>query len=63
MMKHIYLRRAEVATRLKIEPKTLANWALEGKGPPVVRLGGHLVRYELGALIAWEVGESAGSAE
>lgn len=50
----VYLRRAEVAARLKIDQKTLANWASKGIGPPVERLGGRLVRYELGLLLAWE---------
>lgn len=57
----IYLLRAEVAARLKVDKKTLANWATQRKGPPISRLGGRLVRYELNALLAWESGEKAAS--
>lgn len=53
-MEQKYLLRAEVAARLKVDKKTLANWAAKGEGPPIVRLGGRLVRYELNALIEWE---------
>ncbi|MBL1080306.1 helix-turn-helix domain-containing protein [Nocardia sp. 2] len=43
----------EVSERLKIPPKTLANWASLGKGPRFARIG-RFRRYRLSDLIAWE---------
>ncbi|MBU3063097.1 helix-turn-helix domain-containing protein [Nocardia sp. NEAU-G5] len=48
-----YLTRAEVAERLRLAPKTLANWASAGKGPPCRRLGGGEVRYPRKDFDAW----------
>ncbi|MFF0531160.1 helix-turn-helix domain-containing protein [Nocardia amikacinitolerans] len=48
-----WLTTNEVASRLKIPPKTLANWASLGKGPRFARIGRHR-RYRLEDLIAWE---------
>ncbi|MBF6171155.1 helix-turn-helix transcriptional regulator [Nocardia blacklockiae] len=49
-----YLTRAEVAERLRLKPKTLANWASAGKGPPCIRLGGRAIRYPRKDFDAWE---------
>ncbi|MVU77095.1 helix-turn-helix domain-containing protein [Nocardia sp. ET3-3] len=43
----------EVAERLKIPPKTLANWASLGKGPRFAKIG-RFRRYKLSDLLAWE---------
>ncbi|WP_218721934.1 helix-turn-helix domain-containing protein [Nocardia sp. MH4] len=48
-----WLTTDDVARRLKIPPKTLANWASAGKGPRFARIGRHR-RYPLDELIAWE---------
>ncbi|MFE7720531.1 helix-turn-helix domain-containing protein [Nocardia rhizosphaerihabitans] len=48
-----WLTTDDVARRLKIPPKTLANWASAGKGPRFARIGRHR-RYRLEDLIAWE---------
>ncbi|WP_327139410.1 helix-turn-helix domain-containing protein [Nocardia sp. NBC_01327] len=51
-----YLTREQVAARLKITTKTLANWAWDGKGPPFMRLGlvGAPVRYPCESYFEWE---------
>lgn len=36
-----YLRTAEVATLLQVDPKTVARWAKEGRLPCQRTLGGH----------------------
>ncbi|WP_280422420.1 helix-turn-helix domain-containing protein [Nocardia carnea] len=48
-----WLTTDDVADRLKIPPKTLANWASLGKGPRFARIGRYR-RYRLEDLIAWE---------
>ncbi|MET8796618.1 helix-turn-helix domain-containing protein [Nocardia sp. NPDC004568] len=48
-----WLTTDDVADRLKIPPKTLANWASLGKGPRFARIGRHR-RYRLDELMAWE---------
>ncbi|MFI9504984.1 helix-turn-helix domain-containing protein [Nocardia sp. NPDC052566] len=48
-----WLSTEEVASRLKIPPKTLANWASLGKGPRFARIG-RFRRYLLSDLVAWE---------
>ncbi|GAB2531744.1 helix-turn-helix transcriptional regulator [Nocardia heshunensis] len=49
-----YLTRAQVAHRLQLAPKTLANWASIGKGPRCIRLAGGRVRYPSEDYFAWE---------
>ncbi|MFE2994845.1 helix-turn-helix transcriptional regulator [Nocardia sp. NPDC059246] len=49
-----YLTRAQVAHRLKLAPKTLANWASIGKGPRCIRVVGGRVRYPAEDYFAWE---------
>lgn len=48
-----WLTTDDVAVRLKIPPKTLANWASLGKGPRYARIGRHR-RYRVEDLLAWE---------
>ncbi|WP_280417606.1 helix-turn-helix domain-containing protein [Nocardia carnea] len=48
-----WLTTDDVADRLKIPAKTLANWASLGKGPRFARIGRYR-RYRLEDLIAWE---------
>jgi len=48
-----YLTRPEVAARLRIPAKTLAQWAHAGTGPPFGKFGRH-VRYHLADVEAWE---------
>ncbi len=43
---------AELADYLKVEPKTLANWRYQGKGPAYLKNGG-IVRYRLADVAAW----------
>lgn len=49
-----YLTRAQVALRLQLSAKTLANWASAGKGPRCIRLGGGRVRYPSEEYFEWE---------
>lgn len=49
-----YLTRAQVAHRLQLATKTLANWASIGKGPRCIRLAGVRVRYPSEDYFAWE---------
>ncbi|WP_280333116.1 helix-turn-helix transcriptional regulator [Nocardia wallacei] len=49
-----WLTRRQVADMLGFEPKTLANWASEGKGPRFVRVGGGQCRYRLADVVAWQ---------
>lgn len=48
-----WLTRVEVAERLRVPEKTLAQWAHRRVGPPYARFGRHC-RYRLSDLIAWE---------
>ncbi|MBY8860833.1 helix-turn-helix domain-containing protein [Nocardia sp. CA2R105] len=48
-----WLTTEEVAQRLRVPPKTLANWASLGKGPRFARIG-RFRRYKLSDLMAWE---------
>lgn len=43
---------AELADYLKVEPKTLANWRYQGKGPAYLKNGG-IVRYRHADVEAW----------
>lgn len=36
-----YLKPAEVARILRVSPKTVTRWAVEGRIPCIVTLGGH----------------------
>ncbi|MGX6513064.1 helix-turn-helix transcriptional regulator [Rhodococcus sp. SJ-2] len=47
------MTRQEVADRLKVPAKTLAQWASQGRGPRFARIGRH-ARYKLSDCMAWE---------
>jgi len=48
-----WLTRQEVADRIKIPVKTLAQWSTLKKGPRFAKLGKY-ARYKLSDVIAWE---------
>jgi predicted DNA-binding transcriptional regulator AlpA len=48
-----YLSREQAAAFLHVTPKTLANWASQGKGPKFRKPGGRLVLYAIDDLEAW----------
>jgi predicted DNA-binding transcriptional regulator AlpA len=48
-----WISRPELATRLGVPVKTLAEWASKGSGPRYAKFGKH-VRYRLKDVIAWE---------
>jgi hypothetical protein len=54
-----WLTRPEVAERIRVPEKTLAQWASQRKGPKYSRFGRHC-RYRLSDLIAWENAQSGG---
>ncbi|MGV9331062.1 helix-turn-helix transcriptional regulator [Nocardia sp. NPDC003726] len=56
-----WLSREEVAGRLKLPPKTLAEWASKGKGPRFAKIG-RFTRYRLADLEAWENEQFTGAA-
>jgi len=55
-----YLTRPEVAQRLRVPEKTLAQWASQGKGPRYARFGRHC-RYKLSDCVAWEAQQFGGN--
>ena len=48
-----YLNREQAAAILHVQPKALANWASQGKGPKFRKPGGKVVLYTLMDLEAW----------
>lgn len=54
-----WLTRPEVAERLRVPERTLAQWASQGKGPRYRRFGRH-ARYALADVIAWENAQVTG---
>ncbi|MGA7050910.1 MAG: helix-turn-helix domain-containing protein [Mycobacterium sp.] len=48
-----WLSRRELAVRLGLPVKTLAQWASKGTGPRYARMGRH-VRYRLSDILEWE---------
>jgi excisionase family DNA binding protein len=48
-----WLSRGELADRLGLPVKTLAQWASKGTGPLYARMGRH-VRYRLSDVVEWE---------
>lgn len=49
----------EVATLLRLKPKTLETWRYRGEGPPHVKVGA-LVRYRRADVNAWIAAQVAG---
>lgn len=56
-----WLTREEVAGRLKLPVKTLAQWASQGRGPRYSKIG-RFARYKLTDLTAWENDQMTGGA-
>lgn len=54
-----WLSRQEVASRLKLPPKTLAQWATQSRGPRFSKIG-RFARYKLSDVIAWEDARTTG---
>jgi len=44
----------QAAARLQISKHTLNRWRVTGEGPPFVKYGPRLVRYEESVLETWE---------
>ena len=57
----VWLTRPEVAERLRVPVKTLAQWAHQGDGPRYARFGKY-TRYRLADLMAWEASRMVGGA-
>ncbi|WP_067674221.1 helix-turn-helix transcriptional regulator [Nocardia miyunensis] len=49
-----WLTRRQLAQRLGLSPKTLANWASAGKGPKFTKKFGNGVRYHIANVEKWE---------
>lgn len=56
-----WLTRPELAERLRIPVTTLADWAVDKKGPPYAKFGRH-VRYRLDLVEVWEENQLRGVA-
>lgn len=54
-----WLSRGEVADRLKLPVKTVAQWAHQNKGPKYSKIG-RFARYKMSDLIAWENAQETG---
>lgn len=57
----VWLTRPQLAERLQISVKTLAQWATQGRGPRYARPGGGHVRYRLSDVEAWEATQFGGN--
>jgi len=62
MAEDYWMTRPEVAERLRVPEKTLAQWASQKKGPPYRRFGRH-TRYRMSQLIAWEDAQTGGGTD
>lgn len=49
----VFLTRQELAERLKIKPRTLANWSANGRGPQCCVIGSRVL-YRLDDVVVWE---------
>jgi predicted DNA-binding transcriptional regulator AlpA len=47
------LNQAVIAEWLGVTTKALEAWRYRGGGPPFIRVGGKLVRYRRGDVLAW----------
>lgn len=52
---------AEVAVRLRVSPRTLADWRVGGSGPPWIKVG-KAVLYPAAALRSWLASREASAA-
>lgn len=48
-----FMRPAELAERLHLKPKTLAEWRVSGEGPVFTKAGPRLCIYSAAAVEAW----------
>jgi excisionase family DNA binding protein len=53
MSSEVLLTVEDAAARLKISKHTLNRWRMTGEGPPFIKYGPRLVRYEEEMLDAW----------
>ncbi len=51
------IRRADLPRYLPVAAQTLARWAVEGQGPPFIKVGRRIVAYRAGDLRAWLQGQ------
>ena len=51
------LRRADLPLYIPVASQTLARWAVEGQGPPFIKVGRRIVAYRVGDLRAWRQGQ------
>lgn len=54
-----WLSRQEVADRMKLPSKTLAQWASQQRGPRFSKIG-RFARYKLSDVAAWEDAQATG---
>jgi len=47
------IRRADLPRYIPVAVQTLARWAVEGQGPPFIKVGARLVAYRAGDLREW----------
>jgi len=47
------IRRTDVPNYVPVASQTLARWAVEGQGPPFIKVGRRLVAYRAGDLREW----------
>lgn len=52
-MSEVLLTVEEAAARLKVSKHTLNRWRVTGEGPPYIKSGPRLVRYEQEAIDHW----------
>ena len=53
----VLIRRADLPRYLPIASQTAARWAVEGQGPPFIKVGRRIVAYRAGDLRAWLQGQ------
>jgi len=53
MSSEVLLTVEDAAARLKISKHTLNRWRVTGEGPPFIKSGPRLVRYEAAAIDGW----------
>ena len=51
------IRRSDLPRYIPVAKQTWARWAVEGRGPRFVKLGGRLVAYRAGDLKEWLQGQ------
>jgi predicted DNA-binding transcriptional regulator AlpA len=51
------IRRADLPQYIPVASQTLARWAVEGQGPPFIKVGRRIVAYRVGDLREWLQGQ------